>query len=376
MNIIFWQNSLSIHQLPYVARLIDIKGIDSVTFVAGTDISADRRNMGWNIPQIEGLDRCHVIVNPNDKQIESLLTANLENSVHLFSGIRGFAFVFKVFRESLKYELTRGLIVESPNTFYRGHANGKPLWLHRLVFKLRDAKYSKYIKYIFAMGEDAVQYYQGLCKNWEVYPFAYCTESPFCKNDNTASTTLNCLFIGSLMCRKSVSTILTSYTLLPLQMLDRVHLKIVGNGPEMEMLKEKVKKYGLKNVEFMGAVANDMIGNVLAYSDVLILPSIYDGWGAVVNEALCNGCYAIVSDRCGAKELLNDKRCGRIFQGGNPKELASAITYCVNNISDIRDNRAWRKQWADKAISGKVLAQYMADALNGKNPIRPWLQNS
>lgn len=372
MNIVFWQNSLSIHQLPYVAKLMDVKGVDCVTFVSGTDISANRKAMGWKIPQIKGLDRCRIILTPDDKQIESLLLNNIENSVHLFSGIRGFAFVFKAFKASLKYELTRGLIVERPNTYYWGHANGKPLWLHQLVFMLRDAKYSKYIKYVFAMGEDAVQYYKGLCSDWDVFPFAYCTETFICESNYTASYTLNCLFIGSLTCRKSVSTILTSYTLLSPSTLAKVHLKIIGNGPEMEKLHKKAKDLRLTNIEFLGSVPNDKIGCELAHSDILILPSIYDGWGAVVNEALSSGCYAIVSDKCGAKELLHDERCGKVFHSGNPKELALTITDSVNKIADLRSNRTWRKQWAETAISGKALAQYMADVLNGKNPPCPW----
>lgn len=372
MNIIFWQNSMSIHQLPYIAKLMDVEGVDSVTFVSGTDISASRKAMGWKIPQIKGLDQCHIILKPDDNQIESLLSDNIKNSVHLFSGIRGFAFVFKAFKASLKYDLTRGLVVEKPNTYYRGHANGKPLWLHRLAFMLRDAQYSKYIQYVFAMGEDAVQYYKRLCTDWKVFPFAYCTETPEDENSNNSSTTLSCLFIGNLTCRKSVSTILTSYTLLSPTILAKVRLRIIGNGPEMEILTKKVKNSGLTNVVFKGAIANDKIGYELAHSDVLILPSIYDGWGAVVNEALSSGCYAIVSDKCGAKELLHDKRCGMVFHRGNPKNLAFAITDCVNCITEVRSNRPWRKQWAKAAISGKALAQYMVEILNGKNPIRPW----
>lgn len=351
---------------------MDVKGVGRVTFVACMDISENRKAMGWKVPKIEGLDRCRLFLKPDNEEIESLLSDNMENTVHLFSGIRGFEFVFNVFKKSLEYSLVRGLIVERPNMYSYGYANGKPLWLHRIAFRLRDAKFRKYIKYVFAMGEDAVEYYKSLCNDWKVYPFAYCTEIGKVISDKATSASLNCLFIGSLVRRKSVSTILTSFTMLSLSTLAKVHLKIIGDGAEREMLRDKVENLGLTNVEFMGSVANDKIGSELAHSDVLILPSIYDGWGAVVNEALCSGCYAIVSDRCGAKELLHDKRCGKVFGGGNPKELALAITDSVNNISDLRSNRTWRKQWAKDTISGNVLAQYMVDALNGKNPPPSW----
>lgn len=375
MRYVFWQNCLSMHQLPFVAKLMDCEGVECVTFVAGTDVDDTRRAMGWSVPQIKGLERCHTIHNPSDEEMTLLLSTHTTNTIHLFSGIRGFSFVYKAFRTSLKYSLTRGLIVERPDTYAFGCANGKPLWLHRIKFMLQDAQYRKYIRYIFAMGDDAVTYYQGLCKQWCVYPFSYCTETPHHearKENKAASSTLNCLFIGSLTWWKSVSTILDAFALLPPDSACQIRLRIVGDGPERDMLKHKAQKLGLKSIEFIGTVANDHIAEELERSDVLILPSVYDGWGAVVNEALSYGCLAISSDKCGSKELLKDNRCGYVFRSGRPEELATLLTYCKNHLNDIRCKREWRTRWAEQRISGQVLAQYMTDCINGKAPIRPW----
>lgn len=51
----------------------------------------------------------------------------------------------------------------------------------------------------------------------------------------------------------------------------------------------------------------------MQHNDVLILPSLHDGWGAVVNEAMTLGLYVIVSDRCGAKALIADETDGLIL---------------------------------------------------------------
>lgn len=379
MRYVFWQNCLSMHQLPFVARLMDCEGVESVTFVAGTDVDAERKAMGWSVPRIPGLERCQVVLNPAEEEMERLFTAAPDTTVHLFSGIRGFAFVYKAFLMSLRYDLERGLIVERPNTFAYGKANGKPLWMHRLKFWLQDARYRRHIRYVFAMGDDAVSYYQGLCREWRVFPFAYCTEPhPAVADrgaDTAASTMLNCLFVGSLTCRKSVSSILSSYMLLPPSALQRIHLRVVGDGPEREMLEQKVKASGLSdNVEFAGTVPNDRIGDELAQSDVLILPSVYDGWGAVINEALGSGCLAIASDKCGARELLRDKRCGGVFRAGHPDELAALLAGYASDIAAVRRNRQWRQQWAGRNISGLALARYMTDCLNGLDPVRPWFR--
>lgn len=47
--------------------------------------------------------------------------------------------------------------------------------------------------------------------------------------------------------------------------------------------------------------------------DVLVLPSRYDGWGAVINEALQRGLYVICSNRCGAKALVVNDKIGKVF---------------------------------------------------------------
>jgi len=42
-------------------------------------------------------------------------------------------------------------------------------------------------------------------------------------------------------------------------------------------------------VHFRGGLENADVSRALATIDLLVLPSRWDGWGAVINEALCNG---------------------------------------------------------------------------------------
>lgn len=105
------------------------------------------------------------------------------------------------------------------------------------------------------------------------------------------------------------------------------------------------------------------IPSILSNQDILILPSIYDGWGAVVNEALQSGLYVISSNQCGAKDLLKDPRCGKIFESGNFKQLSQIMKDCVEHINEIRLNRSYRANWAENHISGDVIAKYMIDHL-------------
>lgn len=178
---IFWQNCMSPHQLPYIVHLLEDTRVDEVVIVTDEVVSQERKKMGWDVTTFPGLELCDVRLSPSDNEIHELLAKRQEDSIHLFSGIHGYPFVTKVLDMSLKYNIKRGIITERPNTFKFGLANGKPLWLHRIRFLIQDRKYAKHIQYVFAMGEEAVQYFRSIWKDWQVFPFIYCTNS---KNKN------------------------------------------------------------------------------------------------------------------------------------------------------------------------------------------------
>lgn len=365
MRLFFWQNCLSPHQLPYIAKLLDDKRVDDVVVVAGETINAKRTKMGWMLGDYPGLDRCKVYVIPHDKIIDSLLQERMADSVHLFSGIHGFAFVFKCLKMSLAYPLRRCLITELPNTYAYGVANGKPLWLHSLRFVLQDRKYAKHIDTVFAMGSKAAEYFRGINKKWNVFPFMYCTQ-PMRRLRSIGQTgSARFIFVGSLSYWKAPMALSKALAHCVKTKKDIGGVTFVGDGDEKRKIEDYIRKRRIENyVCFSGFSPQTELPLWLAKNDVLILPSIYDGWGAVVNEALQMGLYVICSDACGAADLIRkDKRLGIVFNKGDVERLASAMSYCMDNIENIRKDHDYRLRWADKHISGKVIAKYMIDCL-------------
>ncbi len=369
MRLVFWQNCMSPHQLPYITELLGDGRVDDVTVVAGEAVRQARRSMGWDLPSFAGLEHCKVFIAPDDSEVDKLLSERKDDSIHLFSGIRGYAFVFSALKRSLKHEVARGLIVELPTTYALGRSNGKPLWLHRLRFMLMDMKYARHVKYVFAIGREAVGYYGSLLRGWKVFPFGYCTKMPELPDafEDAPKGDASFAFAGSLSRLKSVNTLIAACG-----QLAGYRLCIVGNGNQLSALRRQAK--GFSQVEFAGTKMNSEMPAWLMEQDVLVLPSLYDGWGAVVNEALGCGCYVICSDMCGAKALLGDKRCGATFAAGNSKELAGLLRHCIENIDEIRQNRLFRHEWVKTRAGGKVMAKYMIDCLYGQNPPAPWLK--
>lgn len=375
MRIVFWQNCLSPHQLPYIAHLMDDERVDEVVVVAREEVSDDRKKMGWSVAQYEGFERCGMFVAPSDDVIRNLMEKRQDDSWHFFSGIRADAFVFKWLQISLSYNLKRGFITERPNTYDFKHniPNAKPYWMHRMRFWLQDRKYAKHIQVVFAMGHEAVDYFRSLHMEWDVFPFCYCTQPAKVEEKPLLADKLpQYLFCGSLSARKDPLAIAKglSWQNEPLN----GEVNIIGDGDLCSKMAAYIRENHLEEkVRLLGTKPQTEVPVYMQRADVFILPSLYDGWGAVINEALQAGCYVICSDACGASDLIReDSRLGVVFPHGKYKHLANAMSWCENNIDVIRENRLYRQEWAGRHISGKAVAKYFVDCLTGKYVAPVW----
>ena len=358
MRIVFWQNCISPHQMPYIIKLLNDSRVQEVVVVSDEVTSKERINMGWQQDITKEAETLKIFIHPEIDIVEKLLHKDQEKSWHMFSGINSFPYISQIFKLSLNYHIKRGLITERPYTFAFGRANGKPLWVHRLRFLIQDFKYAKYIDKVFVMGNDGVDYFKSVFKRWEVIPFCYCTNTKTTNISNIRGTSKFC-FIGSLSCRKSPITIVKAAA----QLNKEFEITYIGGGEQQKKIENYINQHKLNNVTILGFQKMEEIPSILSNQDILILPSIYDGWGAVVNEALQSGLYVISSNQCGAKDLLKDPRCGKIFESGNFKQLSQIMKDCVEHINEIRLNRSYRANWAENHISGDVIAKYMIEHL-------------
>lgn len=72
-------------------------------------------------------------------------------------------------------------------------------------------------------------------------------------------------------------------------------LFLIGNGELEDAIKERIKKLHLENnCIFLGSIPN--VGDYLNAMDVMVFPSLYEGFGTVVLEAQCNGLPTLASD--------------------------------------------------------------------------------
>ncbi len=140
-------------------------------------------------------------------------------------------------------------------------------------------------------------------------------------------------------------------------------LILLGDGIEKNPLIEQINKLELANaVHILPGRPWFRVPDVLAMSNVLVLPSSSEPWGLVVNEAMACGLPVIVSDRCGcAPDLVHEGKNGFVFTYDQPDQLTQLMLRFINGDVDVPE----MSRWAQKLIAPyapEVVAQEM---LNG-----------
>ena len=120
-----------------------------------------------------------------------------------------------------------------------------------------------------------------------------------------------------------------------------IKYKFIGSGNRSEILKEKVDKMGLENVEIIPFLQKDKLYKEYQSCKMLLLPSIQECWGLVVNEAASFGCPIVSTDGCGAiLEFYDDKYKKYIGEAGNADSLYRLVKkfYELKNIDTIKND--------------------------------------
>jgi len=94
---------------------------------------------------------------------------------------------------------------------------------------------------------------------------------------------------------------------------------------------------------FKGSLPQRALANAFRRASVLVLPSLEEGFGLVVPQALNCGLPCIVSDRVGGKDLIRHRENGSIFPCGDPGALAEELAWWESHWHPVDETHGWEK---------------------------------
>ncbi len=142
-------------------------------------------------------------------------------------------------------------------------------------------------------------------------------------------------YCGSLSPRKGVHNLIESFKLAN---ISGSQLLIIGAKSRSKDYNDYLKKISTSNTLFYGSLPQSDLSNVLSKCHLFILPSLADGFGLVVLQAISAGLPVIVSSNVGAADVIRQFGGGDIFQYNDINDLTEKIINFYKIKKNLNNN--------------------------------------
>lgn len=167
---------------------------------------------------------------------------------------------------------------------------------------------------------------------------------------------LKVLFIGGLSQRKGISYLFEAVE----ELEEKVELTIVGHKSVSNC---DALNLALEKHNWMPSLSHDQVLECMHEHDVFVFPSLFEGFGLVITEAMSQGIPVITTDRTAGPDLIEDGKNGWIVPAGSSNAIKEVIDQILDKPEILKQfglaaqSKAQTRPWS-------VYGQEMADALS------------
>lgn len=151
-----------------------------------------------------------------------------------------------------------------------------------------------------------------------------------CGSTSLREKRLRVLFVGSLGQRKGLSYLLRA-------------LESLGENAELTLLGRKTSENcpaleaAIRKYRWIPTLAHDAILREMQRHDVLVLPSLFEGFGLVILEAMAQGLVVIATPHTAAPDLIDDGTDGFIVPIRSAEAIAERLQLLLRDSARLRD---------------------------------------
>lgn len=377
MDIVNWQSVLTEHQVHLLREFAQLPGV-RLRVVTSRHQLKTRQAQGWVPPDLSGLDVTTLPLRPWLVEGLRMLRQN-RTAHHLFGGLwadrRLFALLVYAriagYRISVMTEPYADVAVGLLREQSKALSKIKP-WLRRIAYRMAGMLFGSVVSPLFAISPKAVaQFTQAGFRHQAICPFGYfvppsvTAASPV----RSGSGKLRLAFVGGALHRKGLDIACEAVRAAT---ADGVDVCLHVYGPEVHPYMPATSS----SIRNCGVIAFGNVQKVLASYDALVVPSRFDGWAVVVNEALLQSVPVIASDAVGAAAMIQKNGVGFVFPSDHSLALAEVIKKLAN-VPEILAAARNRILTFQRTLLPSVAARYMLDCFEANTkgaprPICPW----
>lgn len=362
MKIVFVSVVLNSHQVGVADRLFDITGGNFRFIETGHAQELDKKGG-------EDFSSRPYLIKANDKK-EELYRLIEEADVMVYgaapieylryrvrTGKLTFLYSERWLKRGLKNLLSPRLFRQQ--LFYHLHCHGKPLYaLCASAFAAGD------FNMLFA--------FRNKCFKWGYFPPT--PEINFneiaCKTKE--HTEINILWVGRFISWKHPEMMIGLAKRLQSEGC-KYRISMIGDGELRPLIEKEALKNNL-NIKLEGALSNRKVQEIMRRHQIFCFTSDrQEGWGAVLNEAMSNGCCPIASSDAGSTLfLVKDGHNGYTFRQTDDEDFHNKVSSIMNNREQLMTLRksaydTIHEQWNAITAAGN-LVRLSKDLLNNQTP--------
>lgn len=337
------------HQLPLLDALGCIPGCE-VRLVCPLIVESSRAASGWSVPTTKNVEILSL-----DRDAMRWLDDDFgRSSWHIFSGLGVYPTLRQPYFAAIRKVLRVVAMTERPN-----ESNPISNVLRELRYRWHALLWKNHIHSVVALGEitsDSLVRF-GFDRE-KIIEFGYFPAigqtTTIYNTDTNVDHPFEILVVATHEKWKRIDLILQAVAA---QTKD-CHLTIIGTGSLTRKLVNLSATLRFKHpITWIDRLPNAEVQQRMAQSDLLVLSSDYDGWGAVINEALGVGTPVICSSACGAKSLTKYGLPLQVFTRGDLSALNRALKDQISHGKPAPKDRQRARQLAEATISPRAAAQ-------------------
>lgn len=172
------------------------------------------------------------------------------------------------------------------------------------------------------------------------------------------------LYVGAVIEPKGIRHLMQALPSV-LKQFPEARLMVVGEGNLMSDMQQLAAGLNISSsVIFTGALSHNELPELFASADLFILPSLSEGFGLVVAEAMSSGTIVIASDLPALHDLVIPQKTGFFVPAGDSVALAEQINYVLQHRDELDVMRGEARQHIITGFSWEVVAREYAELLN------------
>jgi glycosyltransferase involved in cell wall biosynthesis len=221
--------------------------------------------------------------------------------------------------------------------------------LEKLARKDEELRFADSIFVASTFTANTLFDYPGEIAKVNIIPYGFPPVGPEKVYDYHGQRKLKVLFVGGLSQRKGIADLFAVAD----SFKNEIELTVVGKkgvNPCLALDKD------LANHVWIPSLPHAEILTLMHSSDVLVFPSLFEGFGLVITEAMSQGTPVITTERTAGPDLITHNQNGWLVEAGSTSSLAEAVSYILNSPDSIKANginarnAAKNRTWEDYGV--------------------------